>query len=54
MTDVTNQRKSNMWYIKEGDLPSFPWKVTNGHICTDCRTKEDAVKVCLRYNLEEK
>jgi hypothetical protein len=41
------------WYVTKGDLPSFPWKVTTGEICTDCRTLDDAIETCNRYNKED-
>jgi hypothetical protein len=44
---------TNKWYVTKGDLPSFPYKVTTGQVCTDCRTLKEANRICARYNSEE-
>ena len=40
------------WTVKQGDLPSYPFKVTNGSVCSDFKTAEEAVEYCKNKNLE--
>jgi len=46
------------WYVKkkeDGDFAmSFPWKATNSHVCSDCKTKKEAQKICDINNEAEK
>ena len=40
------------YYVAKGDLPSFPWKATTGEVCSDCRTKKEAIEKCKKWNKE--
>jgi len=38
------------WTVKPGDLPSYPFKATNGSICSDFKTAEQAIQYCKEQN----
>ena len=44
------------WYAvkkKKGDFAiNYPWKATNGAVCSDHKTKKEAVQACREENME--